>query len=233
MNFFSRNWKAFLGLILFLAGVLVLVLILLPAKQSYEATQARLNMQIQMSNDNIAENQQIINLNKPYEDVQDDLVVEHDKLLASRESLYAHFSAELREEDVLLFMLGLETHFGDTVKLELLRYEELSGAQSNFGNIVDVARLSDGSMLRAWQIELKYSEATYQGFREMIDYLARDPNILSVNQATMYYNEFNQVNGRIVIVRYMIVPSGYNSSSDYTEPEVETEDEVGKDDIFH
>jgi hypothetical protein len=92
---------------------------------------------------------------------------------------------------------------------------------------VELIPLSDGAALEGLLISINY-ETSYEGFQEMIDYLAKDSRIASVYEATIEYDEKKDVaSGYITLLLYLM-----NSDQlEYTPPDVHIP-ETGKDNIF-
>lgn len=152
--------------------------------------------------------------NEKYADIQEQLSDAAVQLEASRQDLYKHFPKEMREEDQIMYILYLETVFKEEIFFE-------------FGQPVELTPLRDGSSLQGLLLTINY-ETTYEGFKKMINYLATDSRITSVNEATIQYDAKNDIAvGYISIIVYLV--DGPNRV--YTEPDIAIP-ETGKDNIF-
>ena len=223
MKALGNNWKAIVAVLLLIAALLVFLLVYRPAKASYEQETASLNTQIQMAQTQIETNQRIINENIIYEDIQDELPEAREELTESREDLYEHFPAEFRPEDQIMYVLYLEQLFGNRIQFKF--------GWDDQEVMLNAKQLSDGSVLKWTKLVVNY-EAPYEAFQELVDYLATDDQLTSVQYCTMNYDEnTDTVSGEIALLRYLLVPSDYDAST-YTEPDVETSGDEGKDNIF-
>lgn len=152
--------------------------------------------------------------NEKYADVQPMLADAMAELDASRLELYKHFPQEMREEDQIMYVLYLETIFKEEIFFE-------------FAQPVDLVPLMDGSVFQGMLLRINY-ETTYQGFKEMVDYLATDSRITSVNEATISYDAKNDIAvGYISVIVYLID----SPAREYREPDIAVP-EYGKDNIF-
>ena len=87
--------------------------------------------------------------------------------------------------------------------------------------------VSDGAVLEGLLITVNY-ETTYQGFQEMVDYLAQDSRIASIYEATIEYDEKEDLaSGAITLLLYLMD----SDQLEYTPPQVNIP-ETGKDNIF-
>ena len=207
MNVLKRNWKAIIALILLIAAVGVFFLIYRPAKQEYETKAAQLNTMITALQHTIAENLR-------YVDVQEDLPPANEKIEASRLELYKKFPTELKEEDQIMYVVYLEETFGTEI-------------QFSFGTVEPIRTFSDGSTLCGLTLTVNY-DTNYEGFKEMINYLASDSRITSIQHATMEYDEENDIAiGSLTLLCYIMD----SELLEYTSPEVSTP-ETGKPNIF-
>ena len=92
---------------------------------------------------------------------------------------------------------------------------------------MELVPLSDDAVLEGLLITVNY-ETTYEGFQEMIDYLAKDSRIASVYEATIEYDEKKDVaSGAISLLLYLMD----SDQLEYTPPNL-GEHETGKDNIF-
>ena len=223
MKTLLNNWKAVLALFLAIAAVLVYTMVYTPKKEAYLSEKDMLNKQISALQTTIAENAR-------YKDVQEYLPAEHEKMDASRDVLYQAFPDEIKEEDQLMYILYLQKTFaGDLAKLGFSESLYLDGGQNvlQFGEVQPVQMLSDGAVLQAMDIVLSYN-ATYAGFKSMVDYLATDSRVASIRYGTFEYDVLNSVlRGQLVIRLYTldVTDRGYQVP-------VITNPGVGKDNLF-
>jgi len=207
MNALKRNWKAIIAFLLLAAAVGVFFLVYRPAKEQYESKTKELNNMITALQGTIAENLR-------YVDIQDKLPPEHEKLSASRLELYKKFPTELKEEDQIMYVVYLEETFGTEI-------------QFSFSEAVPMVPLSDGSTLMGLPLVVNYN-TNYEGFKEMIDYLASDSRITSIQNATMQYDEANDIAvGSLTLICYIMD----SELLEYQSPDV-TEPSTGKPNIF-
>jgi len=207
MNALKRNWKAIIAFLLLAAAVGVFFLVYRPAKEQYESKTKELNNMIAALQGTIAENLR-------YVDIQNKLPPEHEKLSASRLELYKKFPTELKEEDQIMYVVYLEETFGTEI-------------QFSFSEAVPMVPLSDGSTLMGLPLVVNYN-TNYEGFKEMIDYLASDSRITSIQNATMQYDEANDIAvGSLTLICYIMD----SELLEYQSPDV-TEPSTGKPNIF-
>jgi len=207
MNALKRNWKAIIAFLLLAAAVGVFFLVYRPAKEQYESKTKELNNMITALQGTIAENLR-------YVDIQNKLPPEHEKLSASRLELYKKFPTELKEEDQIMYVVYLEETFGTEI-------------QFSFSEAVPMVPLSDGSTLMGLPLVVNYN-TNYEGFKEMIDYLASDSRITSIQNATMQYDEANDIAvGSLTLICYIMD----SELLEYQSPDV-TEPSTGKPNIF-
>lgn len=207
MKSLIRNWKAILALILLIAAFCVLFFVYRPEKQAYESKSAQLNTMITALQNTIAENLR-------YVDIQESLPPATEDLTASRLALYQKFPTELKEEDQIMYVVYLEDTFGTEI-------------QFAFGAVEPLLPLSDGSTLCGLSLTVNY-QTNYEGFKEMINYLASDDRITSIQFATMQYDEPNDVAvGTLTLLCYVID----SELLEYMQPDVTTPS-TGKPNIF-
>ena len=208
MNALKRNWKAIIAFFLLAAAVGVFLLVYRPAKQNYDAKTKELTTMIAALQRTTAENLQ-------YVEIQDKLPPENEKINASRLELYKKFPTELKEEDQLMYVVYLEETFGTEI-------------QFSFSEAVPMLPLSDGSTLMMLPLVVNYN-TNYEGFKEMIDYLASDSRITSIQNATMQYDEANDIAvGSLTLICYIMD----SELLEYQSPDV-TEPSTGKPNIFN
>ena len=152
--------------------------------------------------------------NLKYADIQDKLEPAKEELAASRLALYQKFPKEMREEDQIVYVLYLESLFKEEIFF-------------SFSEAVELVPLSDSAVLEGLLITVNY-ETTYQGFQEMVDYLAQDSRIASIYEATIEYDEKEDLaSGAITLLLYLMD----SDQLEYTPPQVNIP-ETGKDNIF-
>ena len=202
----KRNWRLILGIVLLLAAVFTFVKVYLAEKEEHEQQVQQLNMYITALERNIAENMK-------YAHIQDELDDAIAEVKASQLELYESFPVELKEEDQIMYVLYLETLFGTEINF-------------SFSTPQAMGMLSEGTLM-GMTLTVNY-ETTYDGFKDMIDYLATDSRITSVQEATIQYDAKNDIAvGYISIIVYLV--DGPNRV--YTEPDIAVP-EYGKDNIF-
>ncbi len=206
MKLLSKYWKVLLALVLVVAAVLV-----------YSKYQKDLEAHTLEVNKLTASNRNLINKiqsNKKYEGVQSELEEATAQILASRLELYEKFPVEMKEEDQIMYILYLETIFGTEINF-------------SFSKAQPIAALKDGSQLMGLTLTVNY-ETNYEGFQNMITYLATDSRITSVQFASIQYDASRDMAvGTVTLLLYLID----TELRDYLPPEVNTPD-TGKDNIF-
>lgn len=208
MKAVAKNWKVVLALLMMTAALPIFFMGYLREKQAFEAEQSRLKTQIATLQTTIAENLR-------YSDIQEQLPGAEEALDESRLALYEKFPTELREEDQIMYVLYLEELFETEISF-------------SFGTVAPVRLLSDGAILEGLTLTVNY-ETTYDGFKEMVDYLATDSRITSIQYATVDYDAENDVaTGSLTLLCY-IMDSGL---LDYEEPDV-TRPQTGKGNILY
>lgn len=207
MKTIAKYWKVLLAVIL----IAVAAFLYFDKYKTEEAAHETKVRQMQTMNLALQAN---IQENEKYADVQELLPDATAELEASRRELYKHFPKEMREEDQIMYILYLETIFKEEIFF-------------NFAQAVELTPLRDGSSLQGMLMTINY-ETTYEGFKDMIDYLATDSRITSVQEATIQYDAKNDIAvGYISIIVYLV--DGPNRV--YTEPDIAVP-ETGKDNIF-
>lgn len=224
MKALARNWKAVLALLLVLAAAAVYFMGYKPKKEAYEQEKSQLNMQITALQNTIQENER-------YKDVKDLLPAELEKLDASRDGLYEVFPQEMKEEDQILYLLYLEQVFGsEFAELGFTQslYETLGQNTFQFGEVQPIQILSDGAVLNALDITLTYN-ASYDGFKKMVNYLATDSRITSIRLATFNYDVVGEtLSGQLALRLYLLDAT----DRDYTKPEIANPG-TGKTNMFN
>ena len=111
----------------------------------------------------------------------------------------------------------------------VLYLESLFGTEINFAFSTPqpIVALRDGATLQGLTLTVNY-ETTYQGFKDMVTYLATDSRITSVQYASIQYDaEKDTATGEITLLLYLID----TDLIEYLPPEV-TNPETGKDNIY-
>lgn len=224
MKALARNWKAVLAFLLVLAALAVYFMGYKPKKEAYEQEKSQLNMQITALQNTIQENER-------YKDVKDLLPAELEKLDASRDGLYEVFPQEMKEEDQILYLLYLEEVFGgEFAELGFTQslYETLGQNTFQFGEVQPIQMLSDGAALQALDITLTYN-ASYDGFKKMVNYLATDSRVTSIRFATFNYDPVGQtLSGQLALRLYLLDAT----DREYTRPEIANPG-TGKTNMFN
>jgi hypothetical protein len=207
MKFIGKIWKVILALILLGAAVYLYFGTYQTEKTAYETKTQQMQIMIASLQKSIAENTR-------YADVQDKLEEANAAVDASRLELYEHFPVQMKEEDQIMYVLYLETLFGTEINF-------------SFSQAQPYVALRDGSTLMALVLEVNY-ETTYQGFKDMVNYLSTDERITSVYASSIEYDAKKDVaKGRMQLVLYLM-----NSDLlEYLPPDV-AEPETGKDSVF-
>lgn len=207
MDTIKRNWKACLGAALLLLAVIVLLLVYRPAADEYEQENSRLSNEVNLLQYSIIENER-------YAGVQDQLEDAKAEVEASRLELYKHFPVQLKEEDQIMYVVYLEELFGTEINF-------------SFGSAEPLAQLSDGAILGGLTLTVNY-QTNYEGYKKMIQYLATDSRITSIQYSTMDYNSSTDTaQGSLTLLCYLLA----SDQLEYQPPEVETPD-TGKTNIF-
>ncbi len=207
MKFLGKYWKVLISLLLLGAAFFLYQEMYLTEKQNYENQVNQANTMISVLQSTIAENQK-------YAHVQEDIPAALEAIDSSRLALYEHFPVDMKEEDQIMHVLYLESVFGTEINF-------------NFNDVVPLGQLQDGSILMIMPMNINY-DTTYQGFQDMVKYLATDSRITSVNYASIDYDaENDRAVGRIQFQMYLIA----TSLRDYEAPNVPVP-ETGKDNIF-
>lgn len=184
MNVFSKYWKALLAALLVAATAFLYLNVYATEKRAYEYDKELLNTSIMVLQKNIADN-------RPYEGVQEQISEEREKLAASRLSLYNSLPVDVKQEDQIMYVLYLESVFGTEIDFE-------------FSEPIPVTALEDGSVLKSVELIVNY-RSTYKGFQDMINYLAQDYRVVSVDKANIkYYPKQDLAVGFVKIKLYLL-----------------------------
>ena len=207
MKILGKYWKVLLAVILIGLAGYTYYNVYETERVEYEKKSERLEMTILSLERKIVENAR-------YADIQDQIPDALAEVEASRQELYEHFPLEMKEEDQIMYVLYLETIFGTEIEF-------------SFNEAVPYVAMKDGSYLMALKLNVNY-ETSYQGFQNMITYLATDSRITSVDVATIKYDEKTDTAvGQIQVVLYLMD----SDLLEYLPPDV-NEPETGKDNIF-
>ena len=207
MKFLAKYWKVLLALVLVFAAVYFYLTKYKVEKLAYEFQMSSLQMQITAMEKKIAENKQ-------YADIQDELEEAKAELEASRLDLYQVFPVDMKEEDQIMYVLYLEKTFGTEI-------------QFSFSRAAQITALRDGAKLMGLTLTVNY-ETTYQGFQDMVTYLATDSRITSVQYATIQYDAANdKATGTVTLLLYLLD----SDALEYLPPDV-FQPETGKDNLY-
>lgn len=202
-----KYWKLYIALILMGLALFIYQDKYLKEEARYQS-QAQ---QMQLLEEALAKS---IEKNRRYESIQEDLADAQVELDASRIGLYQHFPVELREEDQIMYILYLETLFGTEIHF-------------TFNQPVSLVALNDGSNLQGLLMQVNY-DTTYQGFKDMVGYLATDERITSVYDATIEYDRNkDRVSGTLSLILYLMD----TDKLEYTDPDIAIP-ELGKNNPF-
>lgn len=207
MQFVKKYWKAMIAVFLLIAVVMVFSNFL-SERAAHEAQIKQL-----AANNKVLQNK--VNENMKYEGVQDQLEEASAQLMASRLELYQKFPMKMREEDQIMYVLYLEKIFGTEIVFD-------------FGQLQTVTALKNGDSVQGLTLTVNY-QTDYDGFKDMIDYLATDSRVTSVQFATIQYDTASgTVYGTVTLLLYLID----SDLLDYLAPDVNVPD-TGKDNIFN
>ena len=208
MKLIKKYWKVILALILAAAAALVYFKVYEDEKAAYEAEKQQLETFIMALQNAIQENMF-------YEDVQDDIDAARAEMEASRLDLYKHFPKELKQEDQIMYVLYLEKLFGTEIFFQFSDEPQM------------LVPLSDGSGLNYLILSVNY-ETTYKGFKDMVNYLATDSRITSVQSARI---EYDQKTDKVVGILDLVLYVMDSELLEYEAPNV-GESEQGNENIF-
>ena len=203
----KKYWNAIVAVVLQIAFALVLSNYF-SERQAHQAEVDKLQ-----SNNQMLQNK--VDANKEYEDVQDELEEASAQLMASRLELYQKFPVEMKEEDQIMYVLYLEKIFGTEIFF-------------SFGQAQPMTVLKDGAKVMGLTLTVNY-QTSYDGFKDMIDYLATDSRVTSVQFAQIQYDAASDTAvGTVTLLLYLID----SELLDYVSPDVNVPD-TGKDNIFN
>lgn len=207
MSIVGKIWKVVLALILLAAAAFMFYMVYTPEKEAYESKYKNLNTSINVLENTIAENSM-------YEDIQEALPGAIEELQAKRLELYSSFPVEMKEEDQIMYVLYLEEIFGTKIDFAFATAQYITG-------------LSDGAALEGLTLTVNY-QTDYDGFKEMVNYLATDSRITSVQLATINYDtQTDTATGTVTLLLYIL----NSDNMQYVEPDVQVPD-TGKDNPY-
>ena len=207
MQQLKKYWKVLVAVVLLIAFAMVLSSFL----SERDAHKAEID-KLEVNNQAL---QNKVDANKQYEGVQDQLEEASAQLMASRLELYQKFPVEMKEEDQIMYVLYLEKIFGTEIFF-------------SFSQAQPMMALKDGAQLMGLTLTVNY-QTTYEGFKDMIDYLATDSRVTSVQFAQIQYDAASDTAvGTVTLLLYLID----SDLLDYVSPEV-NEPDTGKDNIFN
>jgi len=207
MKVLTKYWKVLIAVILLLIAIFLYMNVYKTEEADYQSESQQLRTMIMALQSNIAENNR-------YADIQDELDAAKEEIVASRVALYEHFPVEMKEEDQIMYVLYLETIFGTEISF-------------TFSDETPLISLYDGAELQGLLLTVNY-ETTYQGFQDMVNYLATDSRITSVYEATIDYDaKKDKATGEVTLLIYLVD----SEMLEYLPPDV-AKPEIGKDNIF-
>jgi hypothetical protein len=224
MKILGKYWKVLLALILVAAAAWMYFNVYETEKAAYESQTKQLKTMITALETRIQENMK-------YADVQDKLEEATAQIEASRQDLYEHFPVDMKQEDQIMYALYLETIFGTEINLDKISHLPGHGGYSGinfiFGTPQPMGQLNDGSILMGLTMTINY-DTTYEGFQDMINYLATDARIVSVQYADISYDAKNDnALGTMTLLLYIL-----DSELEYKEPEI-FQPETGKENLYN
>ena len=228
MKTLAKYWKIVLALLLAAAALVVILTQYLPGRNAYEDRRTTLQANIDGLQASLAE------AAKYPEGIEEDVAAAVRELEASRLELYKHFPSQMKEEDQLLYLLGLEEQFGGgsgelgySLDLHDIFLEKFNVDISyTFGTTQPLLALSDGAILGGQTITVYFSGA-YENVKEMIRYLGEEEvQLTSIQYASMYWQD-DTVSGTFTLLNYLLS----SELLDYRMPVVDMPD-TGKTNIF-
>ena len=207
MQFLKKYWKVMVAVVLLVAFAMVF--------SNYNAERLAHEAEVKKLSDNNKVLQNKVNANMKYESVQEELEAATEQIKASRLELYEKFPVEMKEEDQIMYVLYLEKIFGTEIFF-------------SFGQTQPMFALKDGSTLMGLTLTVNY-QTDYEGFKDMVNYLATDSRVTSVQFATIQYDASRDIAyGTVTLLLYLID----TDLQDYVSPDVNVPD-TGKDNIFN
>ena len=215
MKFLGKYWKVLLALVLVGAAAWMYFNVYETEKAAYESKTTQLKTMITSLEKRIQENMK-------YADVQDKLEDATAQIEASRLDLYQKFPRQMLQEDQIMYALYLETIFGTEINLT-----PYAGVNFVFGTPQPLMQLNDGAILMGLTLVINY-ETTYKGFQDMINYLATDSRITSIQYSDIMYDAQNdKAMGTMTLMLYLLE----SELLEYMPPETALP-ETGKDNLF-
>ena len=229
MSTLAKYWKIVLALLLAVAALLVVLMVYLPGKPSYETRTTALHSDITTLQNSLAEA-----LKYPA-DMEEDIQAATKEVENSRLELYQHFPSQMKEEDQLIYLLGLEDAFGTDDSGELGYSQDLHqifldkfgvDITYSFGTDTPLLTLSDGAILSGQSITVYFS-GPYDRVKEMIRYLGTEEvPLTSIQYASLYWSD-DAVTGTFTLLNYLLD----SDLLEYHIPVVDMPD-TGKSNIF-
>ena len=208
MSAIAKYWKVLVALVLIIVTAMVYFGGYQSEKTAYETERKQIQTMITALENTIRENNRYAGIDL------EQLEEENAKILASRLELYEKFPVEMKEEDQIMYVLYLESLFGTEINFA-------------FSTPQPIVALRDGATLQGLTLTVNY-ETTYEGFKDMVTYVATDSRITSVQYASIQYDaENDKATGEITLLLYLID----SDLVEYLPPEV-TDPETGKDNIY-
>lgn len=230
MKTIAKNWKVVLALLMVMAALPVFFLGYLREQKAFETEKSQLDSQISGIQATIAENIR-------YADIQEQIPDAAAVLEESRLKLYKHFPKDFLPEDQLMYLLYLEEAAGMDAQGDVGYTAELhdffakyhqQDIKFSFGEEQPILQLSDGSFLEGTSITV-YFNITYDGFKNMIDYLAKDSRVASIQYAALDYDaEEDTASGALTLLYYTME----SELLEYQEPDA-PKPQTGKNNILY
>ncbi|WP_130870904.1 hypothetical protein [Intestinimonas massiliensis (ex Afouda et al. 2020)] len=229
MSTLAKYWKIVLALILAVIALLVVLLVYLPGRAEYEMQKLTLDGNISVLQASLTEA-----LKYPA-DLEEDIQTATQEIEDSRLELYQHFPSQMKEEDQLIYLLGLEDAFGTDDSGELGYSQDLHqifldkfgvDITYSFGTDTPLLTLSDGAILSGQTITVYFS-GPYDRVKEMIRYLGTEEvPLTSIQYASLYWSD-DAVTGTFTLLNYLLD----SDLLEYHIPVVDMPD-TGKSNIF-
>lgn len=206
MKVLLKYWKVLLAAALLIAAVVIY--------GDYQSEKAAHEAEVKQMETYNATLQNKVTNNMKYAGVQDELEEATAQIVASRLELYEKFPVEMKEEDQIMYILYLEKTFGTEISF-------------SFSKAQPIVALKDGSTLMGLTLTVNY-QTTYEGFQNMVTYLATDSRITSVQYASIQYDAASDTAaGTVTLLLYLMD----SNLLEYLPPDVAVPD-TGKDNIF-
>ena len=213
MKILGKYWKVLLAVAL-LAAAVFLYNNYQTEKTAFETESKQLQTYITALEKSIAENMKYADKQEQFAAACTALEEASAEIMASRLELYQKFPVEMKEEDQIMYILYLESVFGTEIFF-------------SFSTPQPLVVLRDGATVMGLTMTVNY-QTSYQGFKDMITYLATDSRIASVQYANIAYDAASDTaTGSVTLLLYLID----SELLDYVSPNV-PEPSTGKDNIF-